>query len=316
MEQISGKKIGGATPSLDTLAQVPPKSTKITLQKRARSKWYTQQVVRTLVDMPSPLNKYYWNAYHCGSVIEQEGKTLKSKFCKTRVCNVCNRIRTANAMNGYMSQLKQLPGLKFVTLTQGKRVQDWELRDTIKKMNQNFVLLNRHLREKKGIKINGVRVIECTYCERRNTYHPHFHLIVDKYAETLVDEWLQRYPNAVEKAQDIREVDESGFNELFKYTTKIITKGKKGDVLIHATALDTILQSFKGIRTFVPFGDIRKVNEDLEGLEKQEYTDIPEYPFATFVWEDCDWSRRDEEGRLETLTGYTPPDIEFTALYS
>jgi hypothetical protein len=69
--------------------------------------------------------------------------------------------------------------------------------------------------------------------------------------------------------------------------------------------------ALKGKRTFQPFGSIRKVAEDINGIQSQEYQGIKEYPFVTWIWEECDWvlSNVTEMGR-DTLTGYIPPDIQ------
>lgn len=317
MQQIYEEKGLNKAPYLDTLAQVPPSGQKLTiknLKSRARSKWYTQQIVFTLVDIDSPLNKYYWNAYHCGSEIKQVNKKLTSKYCNTRCCNVCNRIRTAKLMNGYMPQLLKLPQLYFVTLTI-PNVDEYELREATENMVYEFTLINRHLREKKGIKISGIRKVEITYNAKKNNYHPHLHLIVDKYPQDIVFQWLQRFPEANIKAQDVRVADKGSLQELFKYTTKIIGR-KEGKLTLYANALDTIMQSLQGIRAYQPFGYVRKVNDEVDNLIEQEYEGITEVPFVKWQWDECDWSRRDDNNKLHTLTGYTPPDIEIDAIYT
>jgi hypothetical protein len=311
---------GTDPPLLDTLAQLPPNSppllksrTPKDLLKRARSKWYTQQIVYSLVDLNSPLKKYYWNAYHCSSVIKQVGKELTSKYCNTRACNVCNRIRTAKLMNGYISQLVGRH-LDFVTLTVPNCPAE-ELPDVICKMIKDFTLINRKLREKKSIEINGIRKIEVTYNSAKNTYHPHIHLLVDNGSQLIVDQWLERNTEAKRIAQDIRQADEKSLPELFKYTTKIIGH-KAGEIVVYATALDVILRALTKIRTYQPFGDIRKVSEDVDNVNAQEYEDLPEMPIAKWQWEECDWVVKDKKRIKQTLTGYIPPDIQFHFLYT
>ena len=53
--------------------------------------------------------------------------------------------------------------------------------------------------------------------------------------------------------------------ELFKYTTKLVSKSKKG-YSIYVYALDKIFNSMYGMRTFQPFGKVRMVKEDIENL--------------------------------------------------
>ena len=313
MAQIYKQKPKGENPFLDTLAQPPRNSTEKrgkNLKKRARSKWYTRNIVYSLVDLKSPLTKYYWRAYHCNDCIQQEGKQLKSRYCNTRICHVCNRIRTAKMMNGYMKQLS-CRDIEFVTLTV-PNVCDTALAYTVENITKTITIIMRKFRERKGISINGIRKIEITYNSNTNTYHPHLHLIVDKGGQLIVDEWLKRYPKANRKAQDCRRADEASLNELFKYSTKIIGN-KQGEYLIYASALDTIMLSLQNKRCFQPFGDIRKVSEDVDDdLDAQVY-DIPEYDFMVWNWEDCDWVNKSRE----TLTGYiSPPDVVFQYVYT
>lgn len=312
MVQKYTKNQNGKSPLLDTLVLLPTKVEKKdlkNLQKRARSKWYTSNIVYSLVDLKSPLNKYYWNAYHCNNHIQQNGLQLKSRYCNTRVCHICNRIRTAKMMNGYLAQLSGRT-LEFVTLTIPS-VGENDLRQTVDDITQQITKIMRVFRERRHICINGIRKIEITYNPDKNTYHPHLHLIVDKAGQLIVDEWLKRYPKANKKAQDCRPADQGSLNELFKYSTKIIGH-KQGEYIVYASALDTIMISLKGKRCFQPFGDIRKVSEEVsEELSSEEYN-IPEC-FDIWTWEECDWVNT----ARDTLTGYiSPPDVVFQYVYT
>ena len=114
------------SPLLDTLAQLPIKTKKTSLtplQKRARSKYFTQNIVTPLIKYAQfevqdlQLQKYFSNAWYCCSNLKQVGKNLvETHYCNTRVCNQCNRIRTAKLMNGYITQLSNKKQY-FVTLT-------------------------------------------------------------------------------------------------------------------------------------------------------------------------------------------------------
>jgi hypothetical protein len=164
----------------------------------------------------------------------------------------------------------------------------------------------RVFRERRGIKINGIRKTECTINLYQNNYHPHFHFVVDGYGQEIVDAWLKRWPTALRKAQDVRPANQESLNELFKYTTKIIGQ-KDGEYIVYTKALDTIMKALAGKRCFQPFGDIRKVSEDVEdGLQAQVY-EIEEYGLMKLEWKECDWVNEDKH----TLTGYISPDVDF-----
>ena len=293
----------GAVLFLDTLAQLPPNKygNDETLRKRARSKHYTQSIVIPLLHLKSPLHKYYQSAFYCNTELQQSGVTLKGKYCNTRCCNVCNRIRTAKLMKGYLNQMKGQQ--YFVTLT-FPNVKQAYLKDSINQMIKNATLIIRNLREKKKIDVNGIRKLECTYNEKANTYHPHFHLIVDtkEGANKILEQWLKRYPTASIKAQDIRKVNgdnDDSLKELFKYSTKIGYKAKgeeeneeegRGEIRINIKALDKILIAMRGKRVFQPFGNIKKESEEVNGeeLDAQSYN-IPQAFSMNWIWLKHDW---------------------------
>ena len=299
--------------SLDTLAQLP---TKHPLLKRARSKYYTNQIVAPLLYIDSPLHKQYQRAYYCNHTIVQEGDKFISKYCNSRACHICNRIRTAKAMNGYMKQFENLGEKWFTTLT-FRNVNKEELRISIVEMTKRITNILRVLRERKKIKISGIRKIEVTYNSEQDTYHPHIHLLHDKNCgNIIIEEWLKRYGNMASlEAQDTRIANKDSFNELFKYSTKVSHKGK-GDkahkVYIHA--LDTILVSLHKLRTFQPFGIIKKVSEDVEEIQAQ-IIPVNEQKYTEWEYnEDVnDW--QDIYNRNNNLTGYKPPDIKLIIYY-
>lgn len=299
---------------LDKLAQ-PPTKGRENLLKRARSKWFTYHIIKYLLLIESPLHKYYQHCLNCCEIITQRGEEFTSKYCNTRPCNICNRIRTGKLINGYLRQIDNLPEVYLVTLTI-PNCRGSELRGVLEIMIKQMGNIIRVLGERRGIRVNGIRKIEITYNHKADTYHPHFHLLVDKGYTEIVDEWLKRFPESVRKAQDIREADQNSLQELFKYTTKIAV-GKRYDKLsrqhqieVYSHALDTIFRAMHKKRAFQPFGKIKKVSEEVnEELTAQSYADMPKYDFVEWIWEDCDWY---SEKLSNTLTGYVPPEVEFT----
>jgi hypothetical protein len=298
---------------LDTLGQLPTnvlKPSKIlqsenskNLLKRARSKWYTKAIVGRLLFIDTPLKKYYQRAFYCNEILTQRGNEIKAKYCDTRVCNVCNRIRTAKMIRGYLKQFIDRKELQFVTLTI-PNVNSNMLRDKIEDMLKKISCIVRVLRERRKIDINGVRKIEVTYNAKMNTYHPHIHLIVDGNGEVIVNEWLKRNKDAKMIAQDVTSANQDSLNELFKYTTKIL-HNSKGNLKVYLKALDVIIISLRSKRCFQPFGNIRMIKEEInEELEAQVYDSIPEYDFMEWIWKECDWINEYKE----TLTGYISPD--------
>jgi hypothetical protein len=304
MRSIMETKIGKKPLPLDTLGQLPTDGLK-TLKKRARSKWWTQAIVGRLLYLESPLHKYYQSAYFCSHILTQTGQKVTAKYCDSRICHVCNRIRTAKMMNGYVTQLQKLGALQFVTLTIPNCNGD-DLNDSVSSIIKSFSNIVRVIRERKKIAFSGIRKLEITFNPRTGTFHPHVHALVDSdVGDLIVDEWLKRYPDAVRIAQDVTDADKDSLNELFKYTTKIVAGRNKNVFDVFIPAIDRIMIALRGRRSFQPFGNIKKVDEEIGDLDAVDY-DIPEYDFIEWVWKECDWVNN-----RKTLTGYVPPDIEF-----
>jgi hypothetical protein len=206
-----------------------------------------------------------------------------------------------------MSQLQKMK-LEFVTLTI-PNCKAQELRSVIEQMQKQSTNIIRNLREVRKQQPNGIKKLEVTYNNITDTYHPHFHFIIEEgYGQTLIDDWLKRFPKSKRIAQDCRLADQNSTNELFKYTTKIIGH-KSGDLIVYRNALDSIIRALHQKRCFQPFGNIRKVNEEInDELEANEYEGIPEYEFMQWDWHDDDWVNK----YGETLTGHSAPDIRFS----
>jgi hypothetical protein len=276
------------------------------LQKRAKNAYFSKSLARylTQLDTPSPLLKAYKRTLFdcCGSIM-QEGKKLTSKYCDARWCNTCNRIRTAKLMNGYLPVLAQFKEMYFVTLTV-PNVNKADLKPCIVGMIRTASNVIK-ARRRSGNACNGIRKLECTYNSIEDTYHPHFHLIVDGFdnASFILNEWLKRYPNATTKAQDLCKADVTSARELFKYTTKIVSKSKADGFRIYVPALDVIFQAMYKVRTFQSFGKVRMVSENIESIEADEYEQIPNYEFMLWVWKDQDWFSM---ATGEPLTYYKP----------
>jgi plasmid rolling circle replication initiator protein Rep len=320
---------------LDNIAQLPT-TTKETLSKRARSKFYTQKIVTPLLYLKSPLHKNYERAFHCGAVIKQYGKKTVSQYCNSRICHVCNRIRTAKMMAGYIEPLRNLGYLYFTTLTT-PNVKAEVLATTIQKMLKDMSNIIRVLRERKKINISGIRKIEITYNSKMDTYHPHFHILHNEdVGDMIIEEWLKRNPLAKKQGWDRKEKkmvdlqvskivtkknddDKKFLNEIFKYASKFVIKDdKQRNILnVYVPALDNILRALHTKRAIQSFGEIRKlkINEDMEEspeLIAQEVQDIEEEIYKEWQWASIDdiYDWLDSNGKR--LTNYEPPDIEFT----
>jgi len=298
-QSVTPKNGNNSLLSLDTIAQLVHAKGLTDLRKRAKNRYFSTELARTLTALDSPLNKAYRRTlFDCSSLLLQEGHKVTSRYCNARWCNTCNRIRTAKLLEGYRKPLEAFSDLQFVTLTI-PNVPEQDLKEAIKTMLKTIVLIVRSRR--RTTELNGIRKLECTYNAEADTYHPHFHFFIDgkENAEWIVSQWLQRNPTASHKAQKI--LKGNNLIELFKYTTKIVSKTDKG-FQVYVKPLDSIFQAMYKLRTFQPFGNVRMVSEDIEDIQSDTY-DIPYYESVVWMWEGSDWYSMLTG---EPLTGYEP----------
>ncbi len=243
----SGTRKNGQTPPI---ALVSGKGTDISdnpsLANRARRKLITRKMVLSLIDVAKEKGEpervqAYWNAYHClNNVIVTNGK-MHGKYCKNRFCTICNAIRKADMINRYYPVISQWEDVQFVTLTV-KSCKEEKLNRWVYGMKRAFEMIknrcNKRYQRGKGIKLIGVKSLECNFNPIKKTYNPHFHLIVPnkEIAELLKKEWMEqwrpknkneyRYKFTTPAAQHIESVYnlETALIETIKYGSKIFTE--------------------------------------------------------------------------------------------
>jgi hypothetical protein len=292
------------------------------MRKRARSKWITADLLRELDELDSPVP--YHHAFECSKMVEQHDGHLTTRYCKSRWCIICNRIRMAKRIDAYepvFRQWQEENEVQFVTLTV-PNVPASQLNETLDEMMHQLKLCRRAIRRTRGLDYRAVRSIEVTFNEERGDYHPHFHLAVPgkALALALVEEWLKRWESASEAAQDVRPWDgeTASMKELTKYCTKLVAP-QDGET-IPAEALDVIFRALHGRHLFRPVGfDLQDVEaggdtgpdhedvEEIEALEARVPAWSRPHQNRLWWWDETlgDWVDR-ETG--ECLTGWSPTD--------
>ena len=265
---------------LETTSHLFANKSHETLYHRGIDKHLQNRKLNQLIDIKK-IDNNYWNkqyerSFYCNHVLLQEGDKLRGSLCRKRWCTTCNRIKTAELLNGYLEPLTDLAKedtLFFVTLT-APTCKERELKAEIRKRLKTFTRIKNNMRQTYKMKLNGYRKIECTYNENQDRYHPHLHLIVQGYAEALklLELWLKSYKNtpkerkAQMQGQHIVEITENekirSLKELFKYATKGSVKNS-----IEAHAENTIHRALVGIRIYQPYGKIKKVKQPSEAKE-------------------------------------------------
>lgn len=203
----------------------------------------------------------YWNMYYCSSTLVRKNGKVSGKYCKNRLCLICNSIRAAVSLNKYKPVFDEWDDeAYFVTLT-APTVPASKLDERLNEMHTIFnsikLMLKTRYNRGKGLKFEGVRKLECTYRPFNDKYHPHFHFLVrgEENAKNLYNEWLSRtqHLGTSHKAQDCRKADKNAALEVFKYFTKIVSSSST-DKLVYLQGLDTIFKAFRGRRVIQNFG--------------------------------------------------------------
>ena len=324
-----GTQKNNETPSI---ALVSGKGTNISnnpsLANRARRKLITRKMVLALIDVAKEKGETeriqaYWNTYHCLNNVIVSDKKMYGRYCKNRFCTICNAIRKADTINHYYPVISQWEDVQFVTLTV-KACKEAQLNKLVNRMLRAFELIRNRCKKRyqrgKGIKLIGIKSLECNFNPDTKTYNPHYHIIVPNkaIAELLKSEWLSQWrpiPKTTYKykytnpgAQKISPVYnlETALIETIKYGSKIFTEPdikKKSKIntpappMIYARALDNILVAMKGKRIFERFGF------NLPSYLKEENKTKVVTNFESWVYpkDASDWINL-ETG--EALTGY------------
>lgn len=257
----------------------------------------------------------YKNSFFCSQLYRaNENQELQTSYCRHRWCRTCNRIKTATLMNHYVPILEKYPELYFLTLT-AKTVNKKGLNQRLADMQNIWRYLANKSGTKYGTPIHGVRKLEINPTHDKK-FHPHYHVITTnkEQAEYIKAEWLTRfkklYPEqklVSAKAQDIRPIKSTELMELFKYSTKLITKNKLEQtdklgrtVIAESKEYDTIFNALRGKRTFQPFGEIKKLETEYTPTEKLKVP--PNKNDSQWKHENTDWVSQSGE----TLSDYHP----------
>ena len=300
--------------SLDTSVQLRQSATDPAAsdRKKARNKSFSLPLATALCDLRSPLEKSYRSTIYCASSIGQADGRKFTKYCGQRWCLVCNRIRTARAIEAYAPIIDSWDDPQFVTLTVRNCSAD-ELPATFDLLLEKFTSCKRSITRTHGLPLVALRKVECTF--NGTDYHPHLHCIVDgtAQAELLRSLWLKRLPGQTDaKGQDVRPCDDRGQHELFKYFSKLTTKTAStgGRSVIGVEHLDIIFRAMKGRRVYqsVGFTLPPAVDETING-ETIEVEGSAAYnrPDEDLVW-DWEQSVHDWVDRStgDCLSGHVP----------
>ncbi|HTB99317.1 MAG TPA: hypothetical protein VK705_01405 [Ferruginibacter sp.] len=291
-----------------------------TLKGRAKRKMITQNIVLSLIDIAKRNGEYdrvksFWNTYHCQNKVHSSGGRLYGKYCKNRFCTLCCSIRKALIINKYLPAIKEWEDPYFVTLTV-KAVSAKLIKKRVKDVLRGFrIIVDRHRKQSQrstGIKLSGIKSLECNFNPQTKTYNPHLHIIVPnkQIADILINEWLCLWTKkfAHRLGQHSRRVEdtERDLIEIVKYGSKIFTESdlnrkskEKISPLIYVAAFNNILSAMKGHRIFDRFGfNLSKQDK----IEIAKIMQLNQYEEWIFDLKQTDWIN----DNFEMLSGYLP----------
>ena len=291
------------------------------LNGRAKRKIISQKMALSLIAIAEKKGqpekvKAFWNTYYCQNRLITHDGRYHGKYCKNRFCTLCSSIRKAEIINKYYPVLKTWPEPYFVTLTV-KAYPLKSLRTMLKGVIKAFRQISGNYRKMnqrgKGIRLTGIKSLECNFNPVKRTYNPHLHVIVPnkETAEILIKEWLAKWTprHALRQSQDYRPIRNlaTALIETIKYGSKIFTEpdvNKKANSSnngkIHAAAVYNIFDAMEGLRLFDRFGfDLPKGT----AKERKGAMVVTKYGEWLFVPQYFDWLNTENE---LTLTGYVP----------
>lgn len=181
-------------------------------------------------------NKYFYNhssnignqnrwkrMLNCWNDIDQvTDKTNNKKIykvrnrCNDKLCLNCSQIRSQVAILKYQDSVNKMHDPVMVVLHM-ESPGIGQLKDCIQLMYecQRSIFKVRAKSNKENY--NGITALEVTTNNQKQTYHPHYHIIIEKHqAEELVNEWIDKMSKMLAR----------------ETSSKIITRGKrKGEII-------------------------------------------------------------------------------------
>jgi ribosomal protein S6 len=215
-----------------------------------------------------------------------------------------------------------------------------KLKETINAMYSDWREILRLQAKSKRENYNGICALEVTTNEKEKTFHPHYHIIIEKHqANELVNKWVSSDPiNRTLFAHTNKQTrqlyselpkDEKGdftIKELFKYAMKLsVTNqdkpGSKTKTMGSTEMIYEIAKALKGVQQWRPFGNFRETpnTKEISQVIQDEMTVTPgEWPHIKlskrWIFQKYDWVAHDIPGM--NLTDYKPQeqDIAFLRL--
>ena len=217
-----------------------------------------------------------------GNRVDGSHELIHGNFCKDRFCPLCQARRSAQRAMELLHVLDRLSGeFLLLTLTVVNVTGD-QLRSKIEFMTDQFRYFMKDPRIKKGV-CGYIRNLEVTYNKDLDTYHPHFHVLInvsDSYfvdhsqylsRSDVLDVWRAYMHDDRIIDVDIRKVRGKQLDRAVVETTKYFTKFKDW---VHEDNASSVLyyltSSLKSVNCTTMGGSIRKAILQLRSEREAE----------------------------------------------
>ena len=225
------------------------------------------------------------NFKNCGSDIwvDEEGHITGANFCKQRLCPVCNYRRSTMMWHKINEIVSLFPDNEFLLVTLTVRnCKDTELNKTINHLLDSFHRITCRRTWQKNF-IGYVRGLEITYNAKKNTYHPHIHILIlasDEYFKsdyvdihTLRKWWKESAHLNYFVQVNIKKVKnkEKAVAEVAKYAVKMSDILKNGISSQRLRATQVLASCINGRRLISTGGCITKAARKLKISLEDDY---------------------------------------------
>lgn len=259
--------------------------------------------------------------------------------CNDKLCLVCSQIRSRVAIIKYQDKVNSMIEPVMVVLHQ-KSPEIGQLKSAIDNMYSDWRSILKVEAKSKNDNMNGILALEVTTNDKKKTYHPHYHIIIEKkQAKRLVNLWIGKdsenrslyaHTNKMTgKVYTELEKDEEGkvaIHELFKYAMKmsVTNEDKPGETqkAIGSTEMIyEIAKALKGIQQWRPFGNFRatpSTKEITQAIQNEMSVSREDHPHIELSkewnWNGMDWEATQLPGMTLVGKKLTDGSIAFLRL--
>lgn len=253
----------------------------------------------------------------------EKQKLLKNNGCNNRFCPICAKNKSVKdsiamkILTDYVKSLKR--AFIFATLT-APNCKGEELKQEINKYNKSFELMfkRKEFRFVKGF----VRKLEVTYNHEKDTYHPHFHILVSVLPSYFTQttqyltrkKWLKNWQEVMNDFNitqvDVRRTKENknGIDGSILELTKYIAKDS--NYLYSVDVFKNFYLGLKGKRMFSYGGDFKTARQLLKQGKLEEFYQEDTEEWIYFIKSVWDFVKNEYDNEVVDLRKLTPEEVQ------